>query len=139
MGRGRAAAEAGREYLLFHAGALDAAGVGVLLPGTSGSGKSTLTAGLARAGFGYLSDELVALDLSDGLLVPYAKPITLKQGSFAVVPELHPDRDLPPGGRSWDGAEWQVAVGGATGRRLGGPDAPHVLVFPATTPPSRPA
>jgi hypothetical protein len=45
----RSAAEASGHQLLFHAGALDADGTGVLLPGTSGSGKSTLVAGLARA------------------------------------------------------------------------------------------
>ena len=119
----RSAAEASGEHLLFHAGALDAGGTGVLLPGTSGSGKSTLTAGLARAGLGYLTDELAALDLRSGQLLPYPKPITLKAGSFAVLPELDPDAGRSPGlgtgaGR-WAGEEWQVAVGGDTGRRVG--------------------
>jgi hypothetical protein len=130
----RSATEASADALLFHAGALDAAGAGVLLPGASGSGKSTLTAGLVCAGFGYLSDELVALDVSTGRLLSYAKPITLKEGSFAVLPDLHPDRDLPPAGRPWDGAEWQVPVGGTTGRALGAPCPPQVLVFPRYDP-----
>ena len=79
----RSAAEASGAHLLFHAGALEAGGTGVLVPGASGSGKSTLVAGLARAGLGYLTDELAALDLAHGQLLPYAKPITLKAGSFA--------------------------------------------------------
>jgi hypothetical protein len=134
----RSAAEASGEHLLFHAGALDAGGTGILVPGTSGSGKSTLTAGLARAGLGYLTDELAALDLRSGQLLPYAKPITLKAGSFAVLPELD-----PAGGRSsglgacadagavrWAGEEWQVAVGRATGRRVGQACAPRLVVVP---------
>ena len=37
----RSAAEASGAHLLFHAGALDAGGTGILVPGASGSGKST--------------------------------------------------------------------------------------------------
>jgi hypothetical protein len=130
----RSAAEASGQHLLFHAGALDAGGIGVLLPGTSGSGKSTLTAGLALAGLGYLTDELTALDLQSGQLLPYPKPITLKAGSFAVLPELDPDAGRSPGlgggaGR-WAGEEWQVAVGGDTGRRVGQACAPRLVVVP---------
>jgi hypothetical protein len=130
----RSAAEASGEHLLFHAGALDAGGTGVLLPGTSGSGKSTLTAGLARAGLGYLTDELAALDLGSGQLLPYPKPITLKAGSFAVLPELDPDGYRSPGlgagGGRWAGEEWQVAVGGDTGRRVGQACVPRLVVVP---------
>ena len=136
----RSAAEASGEHLLFHAGALDAGGTGVLLPGTSGSGKSTLTAGLARAGLGYLTDELAALDLWSGQLLPYPKPITLKAGSFAVLPEFDPDRGRSSrlgagaaagaGAGRWAGEEWQVAVGGDTGRRVGRACAPRLVVVP---------
>jgi hypothetical protein len=137
----RSAAAASGAHLLFHAGALEADGSGVLLPGTSGSGKSTLTAGLVtRAGMGYLTDELAALDLTGDRLLTYAKPITLKQGSFDVVPELHPDRRAGPGAAPWAGEEWQVPVGGTGAERIGracplrwvivpryGPDGPTAL------------
>ena len=93
----RAAAEAGGDHLLFHAGGIEADGTGVLLPGASGSGKSTLVAGLVRAGLGYLTDELAALDMASGRLVPYAKPITVKPGSFAVLSDMDPDVGLEPG------------------------------------------
>jgi hypothetical protein len=129
-----AAAAASDDHLLFHAGALDADGAGVLLPGASGSGKSTLTAGLARAGLGYLSDELTALDLRRGRLLPYAKPITLKHGSFGVVADLHPDRSTGAGGRPWSGAEWQVAVGASTGLHVGAACAPALVVVPRYEP-----
>jgi hypothetical protein len=130
----RSAAAASGEHLLFHAGALDADGTGILLPGTSGSGKSTLTAGLARAGLGYLTDELAALELECGLLLPYAKPITLKRGSFAVLPDLQPDRSTGPGGGAWAGEEWQVAMGGTSGRRVGLPCSPSLVIVPRYDP-----
>lgn len=124
----RSAAEASGQHLLFHAGALETDGTGLLLPGTSGSGKSTLAAGLARAGMGYLTDELTAFDLLRGELLPYAKPITLKAGSFAVLSDMDPGR--APGGAPWTGAEWQVAVGGDTGRRVGRACRPRLVIVP---------
>jgi hypothetical protein len=131
----RSAATASGAHLLFHAGALEADGAALLLPGTSGSGKSTLTAGLVtRAGFGYLTDELVALDLGNGRLLPYAKPITVKQGSFEVVPELHPDHRSEPGAASWAGDEWQVAVGGTGAERIGHPCPLRWVVVPRYVP-----
>lgn len=126
----RSAAEASGHHLLFHAGALEAGGTGLLLPGSSGSGKSTLTAGLARAGLGYLTDELAALDLQRGLLLPYPKPITVKAGSFAVLPDLDPDRGRAAAARPWAGEEWQVAVGGTSGLLVGRACPPLLVVVP---------
>ncbi len=126
----RSAAEAGADHLLFHAGAIEVNGVGVLLPGASGSGKSTLSAGLVRHGHGYLTDELVALHLASGRLVPYPKPITVKAGSFGVLADMCPDVGGEPGRNPWAGQEWQVAVGEGTGRRIGRPCAPVVVVVP---------
>ena len=126
----RSAAESGDNHLLFHAGALEAGGTGVLVPGASGSGKSTLVAGLAQAGLGYLTDELAALDLVHGVLLPYPKPITVKPGSFEVLADMDPDRDRTAGGTPWSGDEWQVPVGAGSGRRLGGPCKPGFVVVP---------
>ncbi len=114
----RAAAEASGDYLLFHAGALEAGGTGVLVPGASGSGKSTLVAGLARAGLGYLTDELAALDMASGELLPYPKPITVKPGSFTALPTWTRRPDSTSGPRLL--ARRGVAGGGRRGHR-----APH--------------
>jgi hypothetical protein len=143
----RAAAEASGEHLLFHAGALDAGGIGVLVPGTSGSGKSTLVAGLTRAGLGYLTDELVALDLSSGHLLPYPKPITIKRGSFDVLPGMRPAAAVLGASATTAGAfgatddddrwacdEWQVAVGARTRRRIGHACPPRIIVVPRYDP-----
>jgi hypothetical protein len=46
----------------IHAACLDVNGRALLLPGTSGSGKSTLSIALARAGFGFLGDDMTFLE-----------------------------------------------------------------------------
>jgi hypothetical protein len=121
----RLTAEAGGAHLLFHAAGLAAGGRGIVLPGPSGSGKSTLSAGLARAGLAYLSDELVALELAGGRLLPYAKPITIKAGSFAALDAL---------AEGWAGVEWAgeerlLPVGGA-GVTVGHACEPGFIVVP---------
>lgn len=63
--------------LLFHAGAVERDGVAVLFPGESGTGKSTMVAACVRRGFGYLTDEMVALDLSTGAVRGWPRPIML--------------------------------------------------------------
>jgi hypothetical protein len=132
----RLAAERSGQHLLFHSGGLEAAGgIGILVPAVSGSGKSTLTAGLAQAGLGYLSDELVALELDGavpGRLLPYPKPITVKPGSFGVLAAMDPG----PFDDGWFAAsagapgEWQVPVGEGTGRRVGSPCRPGFVIVP---------
>ncbi len=126
----RAAADASGDHLLFHAGALEAGGTGVLVPGASGSGKSTLVAGLARAGLGYLTDELAALDVASGELLPYPKPITVKPGSFTALSDLDPAAGLDLGPGSWAGEEWQVAAGEGSGLGIGRACEPGVVVVP---------
>jgi HprK-related kinase A len=130
----RAVAQASERHLLFHAGGLDGAGRGVLVPGPSGSGKSTLTAGLACAGLAYLSDELVAFELATGRLLPYPKPITLKAGSFAALPELAPLANGPFGSGSPAAREWQVPVGEGTALRVGAPCEAAFVVVPRYEP-----
>ena len=105
----------------------------MLLPGPSGAGKSTLAAGLVRSGLAYLSDELVALEVGSGHLLPYAKPISLKRGSFGVLYDMVP---LAPR-RADDGSatpEMLVAVGTSVGRLVGMPCRPELLVVPRYEP-----
>jgi hypothetical protein len=137
----RLAAEQSGRHLLFHAGGLEADGTGVLVPAASGSGKSTLTAGLARAGLGYLSDELVALELDGavpGRLLPYPKPITVKPGSFAVLASMDPgplgDGWFGEGGEFDGGGEWLVPVGEGAGLRVGNPCTPGFVIVPRYDP-----
>lgn len=145
----QAAADAGRDHLLFHAGGVCAGtgsggGLGVLMPAGSGSGKSTLTAGLVRAGLSYLSDELIALELQSeslaiaGRLLPYAKPITVKRGSFDVLRDVDAKSagvtmGVDDGMRDdqwWGGEEWLLPVGAEVGRPVASPCEPGVVVVP---------
>ncbi len=76
-------------YVLVHSGAVTAPdGRVLLLPGTSGSGKSTTTLGLVQRGFRYLSDELAVLDPTCGHVLPFPRPIALKAGTRAAMPEV---------------------------------------------------
>lgn len=77
-------AAAGR-LLMFHAAAVsDPDGRALVLVAPSGTGKTTAAAVLGRAGFGYLTDEAVAID--DGARVlPYPKPLSVVQASGGKV------------------------------------------------------
>lgn len=83
------------ELLLLHAGAvvIPDAGTAVLVLGPSGAGKSTLVAGLVRAGFGYLSDEVGALEPTTGLVRPFPRALTLKGDSRQLFPGLAPEAE----------------------------------------------
>ena len=95
-------------YLMLHAAVLEKNGQAVILPGDPGAGKSTLTALLALSGWRLLSDEITLIDRDDGLIVPLARPVSLKNASIDVVRAFssdarhrrgrtgHPQRDRGP-------------------------------------------
>jgi hypothetical protein len=79
--------------LCLHAGVLGCPAGTVVVPGSSGLGKSTLTAALVQAGFGYLSDEVLAVPRSGGLPARFARPIAVGPESWTVLgldPALRP-------------------------------------------------
>jgi HprK-related kinase A len=78
-------------YLMLHAAVLEKNGRAVILPGDPGAGKSTLTAALTLSGFRLLSDELTLLDRNDGMLVPLARPVSLKNASIEVIRNFSPE------------------------------------------------
>lgn len=67
---------AGHRVMLHAAGLADDAGRVVALVAPSGSGKTTAARTLARLGFGYVTDETVAVD-RDGSVLPYPKPLSV--------------------------------------------------------------
>jgi len=71
-------------HLLLHAGAVIADDGVTVLAGVMNSGKSTLTAALVRDGLGFITDEMVALDVGDQLVTPFPRPITLEFGSWPL-------------------------------------------------------
>jgi hypothetical protein len=67
-----------RSHILFHGAALSTPdGRGVILAGPSGIGKTTLTQALVQRGFGFLSDEVAAIDRLDGRLHPFPRSLGL--------------------------------------------------------------
>jgi len=78
-------------YLMLHAAVLEKNGQAVILPGDPGAGKSTLTALLALSGWRLLSDEITLIDRDDGMIVPLARPVSLKNASIEVVRAFSPD------------------------------------------------
>jgi hypothetical protein len=87
------------DRIFVHAGVVALGERAVVLPAPSFAGKSALVAALVRAGATYFSDEFAVLD-QDGLVHPYAKPLSLRSeasrhGATTTVDAL--------GGRAADG------------------------------------
>ena len=78
-------ATSAHHYLLLHAAVLERHGRAVILPGDPGAGKSTLTAALMLSGWRLLSDEITMIDRDDGLIVPLARPVGLKNRSIEII------------------------------------------------------
>lgn len=94
-----------------HAAAAERDGQVVLFPAVSGAGKSTLVAGLLRAGWSYVTDE--AVDLQVDLRVRgFAKALTIDPGAQHLFADLRP--------RWTDTASWYLppsALGAASDDR----------------------
>lgn len=73
------------QFLLLHAAVVERNGRCVILPGDPGAGKSTLTAALMLSGWRLLSDELTMIDRDDSLIVPLARPVSLKNQSIEII------------------------------------------------------
>jgi hypothetical protein len=104
------AARHSRRFRVVHAGAVALDGAGVLLPAPSHHGKSTLTAALVQREFGFLSDEIGALDVQTMKLHPFGRELLLRTHS---LPALGLPSDL---GRAWNGGNARLV----TARELGG-------------------
>ena len=98
--------ETAADCLLLHAAGAEARGEAFVFPGPSGAGKTTLAAGLVRSGFGYVSDEVVAVDLNTLNIRPYPKALSIDKGSWGVLSDLEPS--LGPELAMYAGPQWQV-------------------------------
>lgn len=79
--------EAVNQYEGFaaHAGVIARDGRAMALPALTKGGKSTLTSACVMAGFGYVSDESLCIDIKSGEVVPYHKPIMLSAESCRLL------------------------------------------------------
>jgi hypothetical protein len=73
------------DLLCFHAAAVAIGGRGVLLTGGRGSGKTSVSLTLAAHGHGFLSDEVGALRIATGQLVPVRRAALVRPGPGAAV------------------------------------------------------
>ncbi len=81
-----------RRHLLLHASWVERGGKAVLMTGQTGSGKSTLAALLAERGWRFGADEFAMLDPMSGRLVPFPRPISLKNEAIAALAAVDPGR-----------------------------------------------
>lgn len=83
-------ANAGELTMLHACGVADpGTGAVVALVAKSGTGKTTAASVLARS-YGYVTDETVAIAW-DGSVIPYPKPLSVKQGAGAPKRQAGPD------------------------------------------------
>lgn len=73
------------QFAIVHAASVEKNGRALILPGAPGSGKSTLCAALVCRGWRLLSDEMALISLSDGLIWPIPRPISLKNASIDII------------------------------------------------------
>ncbi len=78
-------------HLIIHAAVIEKGGYAAILPAPPGSGKSTLTASLIQEGWRLLSDELTLIDLHAGLVLPFPRPVSLKNQSIDIIAKRYPD------------------------------------------------
>jgi hypothetical protein len=112
-----------------HAGGVERDEVGFVFPAHMESGKTTLTAGLVRAGFGYLTDEAVAFDARTGLIEPFPKPLSIDAGSHSLFPELRPA--AAPGDDVAPADQWQVPPDAIRAGAVGRSCRARFVIFPA--------
>lgn len=102
--------------LCLHAGVVAGPDGLLAVPGPSGLGKTTLVAALVQAGFGYVSDEALALDRDTGQVTAFARPLAL---SYDVWPLVGAGLgDPPPAGHEGLVAPERLGRVDAAGGRL---------------------
>jgi len=77
-------------HLIIHAAVIEKSGYAAILPAPPGSGKSTLTAALIQEGWRLLSDELTIIDVENGRVAPFPRPVSLKNQSIDIIKKRYP-------------------------------------------------
>lgn len=85
-----------RRFLLLHAASVEKDGQGLILTGESGSGKSTLSALLGANGWRFMGDEFVLIEPETGAMLPFPRPVSLKNASIAALEAILPPERFGP-------------------------------------------
>jgi HprK-related kinase A len=79
------------QHVIIHSAVLAKGNKAILFPAPPGSGKSTLTAYLAHNGWRLLSDEMALIIPFTKTVVPFVRPICLKNQSIDIAKQMFPD------------------------------------------------
>jgi HprK-related kinase A len=85
-----------KSFLLLHAASVEKEGRALILTGESGAGKSTLSALLGESGWRLMGDEFALLDCETGMLHPFPRAISLKNGAIAVMEKVAGEERFGP-------------------------------------------
>jgi HprK-related kinase A len=79
------------QYAIVHSAVLAKDDKAILFPAPPGSGKSTLTAHLSQNGWRLLSDEMALIIPGTNQVIPFVRPICLKNSSIALAKQWFPE------------------------------------------------
>jgi HprK-related kinase A len=79
------------QHVILHSAVLERNGKAIVFPAPPGSGKSTLTAHLANHGWRLLSDEMALILPNTQTVLPFVRPICLKNQSIDLVKRWFPN------------------------------------------------
>ena len=91
-------------HIPFHGAAIARGAKVLVLTGQSGAGKSTLAAAAALAGWGYVADEVAAVNPASSAVSAYHRPIGLRRAGANALGVPFPARITVPG----DSIDWPV-------------------------------
>lgn len=79
------------QYAIVHSAVLAKDNKAILFPAPPGSGKSTLTAHLSQNGWRLLSDEMALIIPGTNQVIPFVRPICLKNASIDLAKRWFPN------------------------------------------------
>jgi len=83
-------------FVTFHSAVVANDKGAIMVNAKSGGGKSTLASALMQTGYRLLSDEFGLLNMADASLMPYPRPVSLKEKSIDIVRDMVGDDWLTP-------------------------------------------
>ena len=118
-----------RRSVFMHAASVVVGGSGIILTGPKGAGKTTLSLALAARGHGFLGDEIAALRLADGVLLPFRRATSIRPGIKALQVEKQLGANAYPVERFPDGGERLRVSAGALFPQAAATPAPLRALF----------